>query len=87
MYSIINFKESKCDLYTMDYISQAPIHCSKGKLEYVLKCSTYIGNQANGYMFETNSSSIEHHYKKLGDGCNKKGERISTQGLCLITSY
>ena len=28
--------------------------------------------QANGYIFETNWSSIEHQYKKLGDGFNKK---------------
>ena len=40
-YSIINFKESKFDLYNMYYISQSPIHCSKGKLKCVLKCTKF----------------------------------------------
>ena len=39
IYSIINFKDSKCDLYTMDYISQSSIHCSKRNLKFVLKCT------------------------------------------------
>ena len=86
-YSIINFKESNCDLYTIDYISQSPIHCSKVDLKCVLKSTNFPGKQANGYMFETNCSSIEHQLKKLGDGFNKKGGRISTHSLCLITNY
>ena len=34
--SIRNYKESKCDLYNMAYISQSAIHCSKGNLKCVL---------------------------------------------------
>ena len=59
-------KESKYDIYTMDYISQSPIHCSKGNLKCVLKGTKFPVKQANGYMFKTNCSSIEHQYKKLG---------------------
>ena len=72
MYSIINFKESKCDLYTMDCISQSPTHCSKVNIECVLKCTKCPGKEANGYMFEMKCSSIEQLYKKLDDGFNKK---------------
>ena len=56
----------------MDYISQTPTHCSKGNLKCVIKCTKFPGKQANGYMFETNCSSIEIQYKKLCDGFNKK---------------
>ena len=56
----------------MNYISQSPIHCSKGNLKYVLKCTKFPGKQANGYMFKTNCSSIEHQYKKLCVGFNNK---------------
>ena len=70
---MINVKESNCDIYTMDYISQSPIHCSKVNIKCVLKCTNFSGKQANGYIFETNCSSIENQYKKLGDGFNKKG--------------
>ena len=38
----------------------------------VLKCTKFPGKQANGYMFKKNCSSIEHQYRKLGDGFNKK---------------
>ena len=38
----------------------------------VLKCTKFPGKQANGYMFKTNCSSLEHWYNKLGDGFNKK---------------
>ena len=72
MYSIINLKESKCDIYNMEYISQSPINLSKINLKCVLNCNTFPGKQANGYMFKTNCSSIEHRYKKLGDGFYKK---------------
>ena len=71
-YSIIDFKESKCDLNTMDYISQSPIHYSKGNCECVLKCTKFPEKKANGYMLKTNLSSIKHRYNKLGDGFNKK---------------
>ena len=70
----------------MDYIYQSSSHCSKGNLECVLKCTKFTGKQANGYMVETNCSSIEHIYKKLGDDFNKKGGRIRTHALFLITS-
>ena len=42
--SIINYKESKCDLYTMEYISQSPIRCSKVNLKYVLNCTNFPEN-------------------------------------------
>ena len=73
IYSLINFNESKCDLYTMDYISQSPIHFSKVNLKCVIKCTEFPGKQDNGYMFKTNCLSIEHLYKKVGDGFNRKG--------------
>ena len=59
----------------MDYISQSSIHFSKVNLKCILNCTKFTGKQANGYMFETNCSSIEHQYKKIGDGFNKKGEK------------
>ena len=67
----------------MDYISQSPIHSSKVDLKCVLKYTKFTGKQANGYLFKTNSSSIEHRYKKLGDGFSKKKIIISTHDLCL----
>ena len=39
--SIINFKDSKCDLYTMEYISQLTIHCWKGLINCVLNCTNF----------------------------------------------
>ena len=56
----------------MDYISQSPIHFSKGNIKYVLKLTKFPGKQAHGYMFETNCLSIEHRYKKFCDDFNKK---------------
>ena len=53
-YSIINFKESKCDLYPMYYISQSPIHCSEVNLKCVLKCNKLPEKKGNGYMSKTN---------------------------------
>ena len=47
IYSIIKFKDSKIDLYNMDYISQSPIHCTKENIECVLKCIKIPGEQAN----------------------------------------
>ena len=72
IYSMLKYKDSKCDLYTMDYISISPIHCSKGNLKYFPRCTKFPGKQANGYMFKKKCSSIEQQYKKFGDGLNKK---------------
>ena len=72
IYSIINFRESKCGIYNMDYISQSPIHCSKVNIERVIKCTKFPGRQANGFMLDTNCSSIEYQYNKLGDSFNNK---------------
>ena len=38
----------------MDYISQSPIHCSKGNLKCVLKCTKFPEKKGNGYMSKTN---------------------------------
>ena len=38
----------------MDYISQSPIHCSKGNLKCVLKCIKFPEKKGNGYMSKTN---------------------------------
>ena len=56
----------------MEYISQSPINGSKVNLKCVLKCTKFPIKQANGYMFKMNCSSIEHRYRKIGDGFNKK---------------
>ena len=56
-----------CDLYTLDYISQSPTHCSKVNLECVLKYTKFPQKQANGYMLQTNCSSMKQQYMKLGD--------------------
>ena len=75
IYEIINFNESTCDLYTMDYISQSPTHFSKVNPECVLQCTKFHHKQNNGLIFETNLSSIKQRLMKLGDGCaKKKGE-------------
>ena len=66
----------------MDYISQSRTHCSKVSIECVLKCTIFPGKQANGYMFDTNYSSIKHRYKKLGDAFNKKG--VNNKHTCPI---
>ena len=63
-----------CDLYTMDYISQSPTHCSKGNLGFFLQRKTFPDKQTNGYIFHKNGSSIKQRYMKLGDGLRKKGE-------------
>ena len=52
IYELINFNESGCDLYTMDYISKSPTHCSKGNLECVLQCNNFHQIQNNGLIFE-----------------------------------
>ena len=80
IYGIINFHDSKCDLYTMDYISQSPTHCSKVNLECVLKCTKFLEEQTIGYMFQTNFSSIKQLYMKLGDGFQiKRGKYKHTR--------
>ena len=56
----------------MHYISQSPIRCLKVNLKFVLKCTKFPGKKSNGYMFKTDCPSIEHQYKKLDDGFNKK---------------
>ena len=38
----------------MDYISQSPIHCSKGNLKFFLRCTKFPGNKGNVYMSKTN---------------------------------
>ena len=50
----------------MDYISQSLTICSKINIECVLKCTKFPQKQANGYMFQTNCSSIKQRYMKLG---------------------
>ena len=72
IYEIINFNESTCDLYTMDYISQSPTHCSKGNLQCVLQCTKFPDKQNNGLIFQTNCSSIKQQYMKLGDSLQKQ---------------
>ena len=69
----------------MDYISQSPTHFSKVNIECVLKCTKFPQKQANGYMFQTNCSSIKQRCIKLGDGFQKRGGIISTHALFLIT--
>ena len=56
----------------MYYISQSPIHFSKINPKCVLKCTKFSGEKSDSYMFKMNCSSIEHQYKKLIDGFNKK---------------
>ena len=58
----------------MNYISQSPTHCSKGNLQCVLRCTKFPDKQTNGYIFQTNCSSIKQLYVKLGDDFQKKGE-------------
>ena len=62
----------------MDYISQAPTHCSKINLKCVLNYTKFPEKKANGYMFKTNFSSIEHQYKTLGACLKKKGKNNLT---------
>ena len=85
IYELINFNESGCDIYTMDYSSQSPTHCSKGNLEYVLQCTIFHQIQNNGLIIETKRSSIKQKFMKLGDGLQKKWGRRSTHALHLIT--
>ena len=75
IYLLINADEVGCDLYTMEYISQMSTHCSKGNLECVHQCIKIHQKQINCLIFNTNCSSIEQRFKKLGDGLlNKIGK-------------
>ena len=68
IYQLINVNDVRCDLYSMDYISQVSTHCSKGNLECVHQCTKIHQKQINGLIFKTNCSSIEQIFKKLWDG-------------------
>ena len=68
IHKLTNVNEVGCDLYTMDYISQMLTHCLKGDLECVHQCIKIIWKKNNGLIFETNCSSIEQRFKKLGYG-------------------
>ena len=52
----INYKDSMCDLYSMERISEAPNHCSKGVIQCVQNFTNIPLNKCIGYMFETNCS-------------------------------
>ena len=56
IYEIIDFNESTCDLYTMDYIYQSPTHCAKGNLQCVIQCTKFPDKKTNGYIFQKNCS-------------------------------
>ena len=72
IYKLINFNESGCDLYTMDYISQSPTHCSKGNLQCVLQCTKFHHKIKKFLIFETNWSSIKQRFMKLGYGLQRR---------------
>ena len=72
IYKLINVNEVGCDLYTMDYIPQMLTHCSKGNLECFHQRIKIHRTKTNGLIFETNCSSIEQIFKKLGDGLPSK---------------
>ena len=38
----------------MNYISQSPIHCSKGNIKCVLNCTKFPEKKGKGYMSKTN---------------------------------
>ena len=54
--SIINYKYSMCDLYSMEYISESPNHCTKVVLQCVQNFTNIPVNKVIGYMFETKCS-------------------------------
>ena len=56
----------------MYYIYQSPTHCSRGNLQCVLQCTKFPDKQNNGFIFQTNCSSIKQRYMKLGDGLQRK---------------
>ena len=72
IYELINFNESGCDIYTMDYIPQSPTHCSKDNIQCVLQCTKVNHLKNNGLIFDINCSSVKQRYMKLGDGLQRK---------------
>ena len=64
-------------MWYIHYGLHIPITHSLFKRKYQMcsKVHQISCKQANGYMFKTNCSSIEHWYKKLGGVFNKKGGR------------
>ena len=66
-----------CDLYSMEYISESPNHCSKGVLQCAQNCTNIHRNKFIGHMLETNCSPIHQQLKK--DACynKQKGEMLS----------
>ena len=70
----------------MEYKSQSPTNCSKGNPQCVLQCTKFPQKLANGYIFQTNCSSIKKRCMNIGDFFQKKGGRIITHALCLINS-
>ena len=83
IYDIINFDESTCDLYTMDYIPQSPTHCSKGNIECVLKCTKFPGKQANGYMFKKTSNQLNTNIRNLVNSFGKSNFLVLLGDQCL----
>ena len=59
IHEIINFNESTCDIYTMDYISQSPTHFSERNLGCVLQYTKFTYKKTNGYVFQKNCSWIK----------------------------
>ena len=58
----------------MENISMSPFHCSEDLLNCCIESSN-IPEKCIGYMFNTNCSVIEQHYKKLVTYCNKAKEK------------
>ena len=56
--AITNYKGSKCDILPMYYTSKPPITCSKVLLKCVINCTNFTEKECNGYIFETNCSSL-----------------------------
>ena len=54
--SIINYKDSMCNLYSTEYISESPYYCSKDVLQCVQNFTNIPGNKVIEYMFETKYS-------------------------------
>ena len=52
------------DIYSMEYISESPNHCSKGVLLCVQNCTNIHRNKGIGYMFETNCSSLNQKFRE-----------------------
>ena len=56
--AITNYKGSKCDILPMYYTLKPPIPCSKVLLKCVINCTNFTEKECNGYIFETNCSSL-----------------------------